>query len=398
MTRITVPRFLIVLFAVIGGVWLLEQLFGLLYRIADILLLFGLAWLLKLLLDPPIRRLEQWKVPRAIAIAIAYLLTLGGMIGGLVALTPQIAAITLGIPDFIDDLVVRAARWAVWLRQQGIEVDARALTSQVASLGTELGRTVAGRAVAVAQSVVSVLGQVALVIFVSIYMSLTRGRMKGFVRPVVPPRWREEYDAFINDVNNAYSSYIRGFFYIVALGTLMSATLLFGFRIPNPVPWVLAVLVLRLVPFIGGALANALLVTVLLVELALPTAIVAMVVLAVAQTILTGMVLPRVMGRELGINPLLVLFAVLLGARIYGLAGVLFAIPAAAVIVTVLGKAVNRYLLPAYERPGWWRERITIAEESLEEEAAIASERTVTPVGRATRPPVEVPSRVKEPS
>ena len=60
------------------------------------------------------------------------------------------------------------------------------------------------------------------------------------------------------------------------------------------------------------------------------------------------------MGRELGINPLLVLFAVLLGAKIYGVAGILFAIPAAAVIATITGKAVNRYLLPAYERPGWW--------------------------------------------
>ena len=398
MTRIVVPRFLIVLIAIIGGFWLVEQLFGLVYRIADILLLFGLAWLLKLLLDPLIRRLESWRVPSGAAIAIAYLLAVGGMIGGILALAPQVNMITQNIPGLVDQIALRAEQGAIWLQDHGVEIDPQALTNQIAGLGAELGRTAAGRAVLFAQSVVSLLGRTALVITVSVYMSLTRDGMSNVVRPVVPPRWREEYDAFVHDVNSAYSAYIRGYFYVVALGTLMGGALLFGFRVPNPPIWLIAVLVLRLLPFIGGTLADLVLALVFFVQLPLATAILATGLMLVGQVLLTNVLMPRVMSRELGINPLLVLFAVLLGGKIYGLAGILFAIPAAAIIATVTGKAVKRYLLPAYARPGWWREEVTIAQRT-EVDTVPGAPAVPAPKPRPIMPTIESASpRVKEPS
>jgi predicted PurR-regulated permease PerM len=397
MTRITVPRFLLILVALIGGLWLVQQLFGLVYRIADILLIFGLAWLLKLLLDPLIRRLQRAHLPAGAAIAIAYALAVGGLIGGLFWLVPKVSVLAQSIPYLADELAIRADHGARWLQARGVEIDARAVTSQIADLGTELGRTLAGRAVAVAQSVLGLLGRIALVITVSIYMSLTRGRMSNVLRPVVPPRWRDEYDHFVHDVNTAYSSYIRGYFYVVAIGTLLSALLLFGFRVPNTILWVMAVLLLRLLPFVGGTLADLLLVLLLFFELPLTAAIAGVVLVIVGQLILTNVLMPRVMSRELGINPLLVLFAVLLGAKIYGLAGVLFAIPAAAVIATVVGKAINRYLLPAYERQGWWSDEVTIVQRTQ----PVTPKVYERPPAAKERPPVSLesgPARVKETS
>jgi predicted PurR-regulated permease PerM len=398
MTRITVPRFLLVLVAFIGGLWLIEQVFSIVYRMADVLLLFGLAWLLKLLLDPLIRRLEASRVPRGAAIAIAYLLAVGGLVGAILALAPQFPALTQNFPRLVDEVSIRSERGAIWLQQHGVQIDPQALTNQIASLATEFGRTVAGRAVAAAQSLLGLLGRIALVITVSIYMSLTRGRMSNVVRPVVPPRWRDEFDAFVDEVNSAYSSYIRGYFYVAALGTLMSAVLLFGFRVPGAVVWLMLVFVLRLLPFIGGTLADLLLVLVFFFQLRFASSIVATVLVIAGQVVLTNILMPRVMSRELGINPLLVLFAVLLGGKIYGVAGILFAIPAAAVIATVTGKALNRYLLPAYERPGWWRDDVTVAESSTADAPAASVERLGVAKGRPPAPPVEpnVP-RVKEP-
>ena len=397
MTRIAIPRFLIVLVALIGGLWLIEQGFSLVYRIADILLLFGLAWLLMLLLDPLIRRLESARIPRGAAIGIAYLIAVGGLIGALLALAPQFAGLTQSLPRLVNAISAHAERAAVWLQDHGVQIDPQALTNQVAGLTTELGRAIAGHAVAAAQSLVGLVGRIALLITVSIYMCLTRGRMRNVVRPVVPPRWRDEYDAFIHEVNSAYSSYIRGYFYVAALGTLMSAVLLFGFHIPGAVIWLMLVFVLRLLPFIGGTLADVLLVLIFFFQLSFTASMVAISLVIAGQVVLTNILMPRVMSRELGINPLLVLFAVLLGGKIYGVAGILFAIPAAAVIATVTGKAIKRYLLPAYERPGWWHDDVTIAESSAEVAPAAPVDRTGVAKGRAPTAPVEakVP-RVKE--
>ena len=395
MTRITVPRFLIILIALIGGLWLIEQIFSIVYRMADILLLFGLAWLLKLLLDPLIRRLEAARVPRGAAIGVAYLLAVGSLVGALFGLAPQVAGLTQSLPGLVNAISIHAERAAVWLQNHGVEIDPQALTNQVAGLTTELGRTVAGHAVAAAQSLVDMLGRIALVITVSIYMSLTRGRMGNVVRPVVPPRWRDEYDAFVHEVNSAYSSYIRGYFYVVALGTLMSAVFLFGFNIPSTVIWLMLVFVLRLLPFIGGTLADLLLVLVFFFQLPLASSIVAIGLVVVGQVILTNILMPRIMGRELGINPLLVLFAVLLGGKIYGVAGILFAIPAAAVIATVTGKAIKHFLLPAYDRPGWWSGDVTVAESST---TVVPAERLAVVKGPPAPPAEPKVSRMKEPS
>jgi predicted PurR-regulated permease PerM len=350
MTRIAIPRFIAILIALISAFWLIDQVFRLVYRLADILLLFGLAWLLKLLLDPLIRRLQRIGVPRGLAIAVAYLLAIGGMLGGLLALTPQVAAATQSIPRLVRSVAARAEDAAIWLQQRGVEVDPQALTNQIIGVGGQFGTTVAGRLVTVAQGFLTLLGRTALVITVSVYMSMTAGRV-SVVRSIVPPRWRDEYDAFVQDVNSAYSSYIRGYFYVVALGTVMSGALLFGFRIPGAFVWLILVFVLRLLPFIGGTLADVMLVLVFFVQLPFATGLAAL---------LTNVLMPRVMGRELGIDPLLVLFAVLLGGKIYGVAGILFAIPAAAVIATIAGKAVNRYLLPTYDRPGWWTGEVLV--------------------------------------
>ncbi|HEX6288523.1 MAG TPA: AI-2E family transporter [Herpetosiphonaceae bacterium] len=364
MGRITVPRYLIILISAIAALWLIQQVFQLIYRIADILLVFGLAWLLKLLLDPLIRRLERWRMPRGGAITIAYILVIGGLVSGFVWLVPQLTLLAQEIPVLANQIARSAENTALWLQQRGVEIDPNAITAQVVGASTSVASLFAQRAFDVAQSFAGVLGRIALVITVSVYMSLTSGRMIDMLRPVIPPRWRDEYDGFVRDVTTTYSSYIRGYFYVVAIGTLASAALIFGFRIPNAALWVMAVLLLRLLPFIGGALANILLIAVIVFTLPIASTIVAIGLLLVGQTLLTNVLMPRVMSRELGINPLLVLFAVLLGARIYGVAGILFSIPAAAIIATIIAKAVKRYLLPLYETGGWWNEQVTVVQQS----------------------------------
>lgn len=364
MGRISVPRYLIVLISIIAALWLAEQVFQILYRIADILLVFGLAWLLKLLLDPLIRRLERAHMPRGAAIAIAYILVIGSLISGFVWLVPQLTQLAQRTPSLAGQFARSAETLAFWLQERGVEIDPRAITGQIFSVSTQVASLIAQRAFNIAQSFAGVIGRIALVITVSVYMSITSGRMIDVLRPVIPPRWRDEYDGFVRDVTTTYSSYIRGYFYIVALGTLASSALLFGFRVPNAALWTIAILLLRLLPFIGGTLANILLIATLFFSLSLTASITAVVLLLIGQTLLTNVLMPRVMSRELGINPLLVLFAVLLGARIYGVAGILFSIPAAAIIATILGKAVKRYLLPLYETGGWWNEQITVVQQS----------------------------------
>ncbi|MBA3946612.1 MAG: AI-2E family transporter, partial [Herpetosiphonaceae bacterium] len=153
-------------------------------------------------------------------------------------------------------------------------------------------------------------------------------------------------------------------------------------RVPGAVLWVTMIFIVRLLPFIGGTLADGITIIAALIGLPLPLAIAAIALVTLGQVLLTNVLMPRVMSRELGINPLVVLFAVLMGARIYGVAGILFAIPAASVLATITGRAVNRYLAPLYERRGWWQEEVTVAQRH---------DNPVDPVLDAHRPTLDVP-------
>ena len=168
MGRISAPRYLIVIVTMVAAFWLVEQVFDLIYRIADILLIFGLAWLLKLLLEPLIRRLQLWHVPRWAAISIAYLLVVGGMIGSFVWLVPQLTTLGRNVPQLARQAAARAEDLAVWLQGRGVEVDPGALTDQIIRAGTEIARLAAQRAFNFAQSFVGVQGRFGLVLTVSI--------------------------------------------------------------------------------------------------------------------------------------------------------------------------------------------------------------------------------------
>ena len=61
-----------------------------------------------------------------------------------------------------------------------------------------------------------------------------------------------------------------------------------------------------------------------------------LIILVIAQQILFNMIMPRLMGRIVGLHPLLVFAAILVGATVAGGWGILFGIPIAGVVASVL--------------------------------------------------------------
>ncbi|HBK84501.1 MAG TPA: AI-2E family transporter, partial [Firmicutes bacterium] len=61
-----------------------------------------------------------------------------------------------------------------------------------------------------------------------------------------------------------------------------------------------------------------------------------LIVQVVAQQLESNLITPQVLGRQLGLHPLLIIFALLLGAQFGGIAGLLFAVPVTAVLREVI--------------------------------------------------------------
>ena len=59
---------------------------------------------------------------------------------------------------------------------------------------------------------------------------------------------------------------------------------------------------------------------------------------------LEGMVItPRIVGDQIGLHPIMIMLAVLIGAEVFGLLGVFLAVPAAAALNVLLARGIIKY-------------------------------------------------------
>ncbi|MDQ4124781.1 MAG: AI-2E family transporter, partial [Actinomycetota bacterium] len=342
-STVVVPRWvqLVTLPVLLLGLWALARAAGV------VLLVFIVAAVTALILNPMVTVVQRARVPRGLAVAIVYLgfflslVTLGYFLSGPIA--DQVAAFQRDVPAFVDDANASLADLQEWLDDQGIDVEIQA-QGQTA-LETLQDQVLEGSGEVVSftgdllREVIEVSIHLILVLVLSIYMLLYGPRIGRLVRSVMPPGDGTPEDDYPSRVQKAVSGYVRG---QILFSTIMGASAGVALWIygtlgifPQGKEYALAFGVffgvMELVPFVGPVLGAMPPMLVALFDDPLTAVWVGLLFLALQQ--LEGhVVAPQVFSYTLRINPLLVIFALLFGAEIYGFVGALMALPIAAVL------------------------------------------------------------------
>ena len=178
-----------------------------------------------------------------------------------------------------------------------------------------------------------------LVLVLSVYMLLYGERIGALVRRVMPDGDGTKADDYPTLVQHAVSRYVGGQLLFSAIMGFSAGLSLYLFGVlgifPDGSKYAVAFGVfygvMELVPYVGPILGA--LPPVLLALFTDPITAVWLVLLFIALQQLEGhVVAPQVFGHTLRINPLLVIFALLLGLQLYGIIGALVALPILAVI------------------------------------------------------------------
>ena len=186
-------------------------------------------------------------------------------------------------------------------------------------------------------------------------MALDGPRLAARLIELLPASWRDDTLQFYAIVNNTFGGFLRaqliqGLIYGLATAIVMTAM---GLDYVALCSVISAIIVL--VPIIGGFLG--IIPPLLIVLVQSPDQFFLMlIILAIVQQVLFNMIMPRLMGRIVGLHPLLVFAAILVGAAVAGGWGILFGIPIAGVVASVLqfiyGRATGEEpALPAPEAP-----------------------------------------------
>jgi len=333
-----------------------------------VLLIFLVAGVIALILNPLVRFFERRGLPHGLAVFAVYIGLLAALVGiaGLLAnpVSTQVQRFQADVPTLVDDATRSLDDLQGWLDDQGIDI--RVKDQGETALETLERKVLRGSGDVVSftrdllQRLVETSFALILVLVISIYMLVYAEGIGNVVRRAMPRGGGTPEDDYPTRVQRAVFGYVRGqlLFSFVMGATATVALWLFGVLgiFPDGSRYALFFGaffgVMELVPYIGPVLGAMPPILVALFEDPLTAIWVGLLFLAIQQ--LEGhVVAPQIFGHSLRINPLLIIFALLFGGQLYGIVGAFVALPVAAIVrETVLYLRRHVVLEPWADRPG----------------------------------------------
>jgi putative heme transporter len=341
--RVVVPRWiqLVALPLTALAAWALAKAAG------KVLLLFIIAALIALILNPAVSFVQRARMPRGLAVLAVYVAFFVGLAGiGVLLANPisnQVRTFTNNLPTIVNEANKKLAEAETTLNQNGFHVHIvkpgkTALQSIQAKVAKSASKFVSFGG-ALLTEVANAIFNLVLIFVLSVYMLLYGRQIGALARRIMPPGDGSRADDYPLLVQRAVSRYVGGQLLFSAIMGASAGFSLYIFGVlgifPDGSKYALAFgvfySVMELVPYIGPILGAAPPVAVALFTN--PISAVWVVLLFIGLQQLEGhVVAPQVFGHTLRINPLLVIFALLVGLEVNGIFGALVALPILAVV------------------------------------------------------------------
>ncbi len=320
--------------------WLIPALlFALaLHLLDDVIAPFALAGVLAYIFEPLVLWLYARRVPRGAAAAMVLVLLVSVLAGLALLILPLLLAQTAALAERVPQMLalLRESLPAL-LDRAGIQGDPLAdLQALVASHTGELSgwlRTGLLRAGEGGRVLAGVLGMLVLFPVVLFYALRDLPRIGPAMLGLFPVSIRDDVATLAADADAVLGEFVRGQLAVMLTMAVVYAVALSMLGVPHALSIGVLAGILTFVPLlgvVGGALLALGAAALLPGETAPLWAIV--LVFAVGNTLENVLVTPWLVGERIGLHPLTVIFALLAFGKLFGVSGVLVALPATAVL------------------------------------------------------------------
>jgi predicted PurR-regulated permease PerM len=333
---------------------------------------FVAALVIALLCDPVVNKIQKHvgftRGKRAPAVALVFVFFLLGFI----------ALVVLVVPSLIEQ-IGKLVEWVTGNGMSQLQTSVNEWLTGHPKLGpitlprsiNSLSQQYYDQAIAAAKQVgpkllntvigsFSGLLNVILIPLLTFFLLMDLGRFRRRLIFLLPTSLRASFVGVTSDVGEVFSNYLRGMLQ-VSLAYMATASVFFALLClilaPKMLGYVLLIGIisgaLYVVPYIGFLGAAATAVTVALVAGAgVPMIIGSVILLAILNFSFDNIITPRVVGSGVGVHPIVAMFALLVGAALFGLWGMLLAYPAAGSAQVVLFRLFPKLAQPTPETSG----------------------------------------------
>ena len=301
-------------------------LLWIIYLIKEVIILFFIAVILMSALAPLVDRLVLWKIPKGLAIALTYLLLLGSVV-------TMVTLILTPLADQILTLVTSLPKTVETLLPPGL-VDPRTLQQEL----TNFSRNAVGLTLTIFSDFITLVS-VAVLTF---YLLLDRERMENLVAEAFVNR-KDRARRLISQMEYKLGAWVRGQAVLSLLIGLLSYVLLFALNLPYALPMAILAGILEVVPVIGP-IVSAIPPILIGYTVSPSTALLVAIGYLAIQQAESHFIVPQVMKKAVGLNPLVVILAIAAGGKLLGLSGALLAVPITVVIQLIAEDILNKEL------------------------------------------------------
>lgn len=324
---------------VLGLVWVLIQ-------IREIVLLVVFGALLAAALDPIVNRMRRRGLSRGQSILVIYAAILLAVIGGMVLVAPPLfeqgQVLVAGLPTYLDQFRARAAASEIDLVRQFGPMAIDRAERILANLreNPPLQASQISQALSFLGSFVGIVFTTVSALIVAYYWMTERAIIKRLALSLFPLDRRDRAHAIWDEIEDRLGGWARG---QVVLMLIIGVTSTIVYAVLGLPYWFLLGIwagVTELIPFVGPFLGGGLAVLVALTD-SWQKALVVLGFVFILQQLEGNVVVPRVMRNAVGLTPLSVILALLVGSALLGLVGAILAIPVAAAVQVLVSELLR---------------------------------------------------------
>jgi len=304
------PKTIIFCLALLFGVYFV-------YQIREVLILLMVAVIFITAINPIITRLERYGLPRPLSISLVYLLALSSLFIVVAGLIPPLVNQTAVLLDQItlpDSVKQQFSTFDYNLQ------DLQVILSQLDTLPH------------IIESISSAFNALMLIItfaVISFYLLLERPHLhQHLVRSMGHTKSEHEAEKFINRLEAQIGGWVRGellLMFVIGLLTYLGLTII---RVPYALPLAILAGLLEILPMIGPIIAAipAVLITYFFFD-SVWLGIIVTILYIIIQQLENNFIVPTVMKKATGLNPLITIITLLIGIKLGGMIGAILAIP-----------------------------------------------------------------------
>lgn len=313
-----------------------------LYVIRDIVAILFFAVVLASAISPAVDWFQIKKVPRIVGILLIYLALLGVIVLVLSLLIPAIInqsqELFANFPSYIDSLTSGFQSVKYYTNRYGLVEDVELTLQSVTQFLTR------GRGEDVFSLLSNIVGGVVsflIILVITFYMVIQDTSLKKTFRFLAPPRYQPYLTQLFHRIQKKIGWWLRGQLILSCIIGFLCYIGLLVLQVPYALVLALIAGLFEFVPYAGPVLA-AIPAIIIGFTVSPLLALFVLVLYIVIQQVENNILVPKVMQKVIGLNPLISISALLIGATVGGVLGAILAIPVATALSVVVSDFFQR--------------------------------------------------------